>query len=145
MTLRATSRLSSALVVTAAGVLVGCARAGTDSPRPPVHTALVPVPPAAHTTLNHSGQGAAPTCPGQASAFAVSFAHGVSGEATPLAAARRFVAHGGTPGYGTPATRWRIGAHIGRDGVLLIGDNVTLTVVRFPDRTWAVDGGQRCI
>jgi len=82
-------------------------------------------------------------CSGGAAAFSLSLVPGLSGEPTPVKAAERFVVHGGIPGYGDASSRWQISA---RDsfGVTVTAGPVRLHALQLKDKTWAIDGGQRC-
>ena len=81
-----------------------------------------------------------PTC-SHASGFDLSLASDTGGQATPVAAAAWFAAHGGVPAL--PRHGWRV---VGRDaeGANVRSGSSSVHVVQGSDATWLVDGGTRC-
>lgn len=146
MTFPASVRWFSVTTILIEGLLMGCASTGpgTSPPTRPSDTTSIGGMATPHPAIGSPTTHATPTCPGQASAFMATPVPGLPGQPTPLAAARHFVRHGGVSGYGTPATRWHLGARTGSSGASIIGGSVTLHAFRLPDKTWFIDSGQRC-
>jgi hypothetical protein len=88
----------------------------------------------------------AAVCRGRGAGFALSLAISSGGAPNPIAAARRFVRHGGVTGFGTVRSVWRVASTppVTRDEATVLDGRVSLHAVRLRDRTWAVDEGSRC-
>ena len=81
-------------------------------------------------------------CAGQG--FGLSMVPGTVGSASPLLAARDFVRQGGVPGYGSPDSKWQVGA-AGSDGKVTVSDGHTeLYAVQLPDKSWVIASGDKC-
>jgi len=75
------------------------------------------------------------------SGFALSLVSDRGGQPTPVAAAAWFARHGGLTGI--PAEGWQQVSRSG-SGATVESGAVTLHVIQGSDRTWQVDGGNRC-
>jgi len=75
------------------------------------------------------------------SGFALSLVSDRGGQPTPVAAAAWFARHGGLTGI--PAEGWRQVSRSGSGATVKSGAG-TLHVIQGTDRTWQVDGGNRC-
>ena len=84
--------------------------------------------------------GSAGTC-GNPSGFSLSLASDTGGQATPMAAALWFVAHGGV--VSLPDGDWTVTDRTGRTATVTSG-SWTLKVVRGSDDTWQVVSGSSC-
>jgi hypothetical protein len=150
------------VVVPFAMVLAGCASA---NPARPVHagpgsTASMPImlPYRSPATAKVSGpvsprpsstpSATAPRthCHTAGTGFAISLPPGLVGAPTPIKAAQRFAAHGGVAGFMVPPNSvWRVvGADSHGDTVTAAAAGVTLHAVQLPDKSWAIDSGERC-
>jgi hypothetical protein len=141
--------MSAVLPATVSVLLVGGLVAGCATPV----AAARPERPAAvtHTSIARpvgvdrpsSAPRAARACVGPGSGFSLSLALGVSGAKDPVKAAAWFVAHARVPGYGDSSSAWVLTA---RDvsGATVTAGNVQLHTFLLKDKTWVVDGGQRC-
>jgi hypothetical protein len=67
----------------------------------------------------------------------------LTGVSSPVKAAKRFVALGGTPGYGSPTSVWRVTDQGARAASLTDGV-VHLEAIQLRDKTWVIIGGSRC-
>lgn len=73
--------------------------------------------------------------------FALSLVSNRHGQRTPLAAAIWFAAHGTVPAI--PHEGWRVTSR-SDPGATVESGSVTLHAIQGPDKTWQVDGGERC-
>jgi hypothetical protein len=66
--------------------------------------------------------------------------------ATPIEAAQSFAERGRVTSFEVPAHAvWRASAPDAQtDGVTVISGDVALHALQLPDRTWAIDSGERC-
>lgn len=78
------------------------------------------------------------TCP---SGFELSLVSDRGGQATPLAAAQWFAAHGGV--RAVPVSGWRV-TDISPGGATVRAGRSMVHVVQGSDRTWQVDSGRDC-
>jgi hypothetical protein len=131
-------------VVLACGLLSGCAKslapAGRARPVGVTHTILAR---SVDADTAPSVPRASRACVGSASAFSLSLALGVSGAVDPIQAAVWFVEHAGVPGYGDSSSAWVVTARE-VSGATVTAGAVQLHTLLLKDKTWVVDGGQRC-
>ena len=114
-------------VVLAAGVVLtvaGCGASGASG-----NGEVSPDSPSAQARCTH-GVG-----------FELSLASDTGGQATPVAAATWFAAHGGVQAL--PETGWHA-IDWNKDGVTLRAGSSSLHVVQGSDGTWQVDSGTHC-
>jgi hypothetical protein len=133
----------AASAVLACGLLSGCADsiapAGTPKPAAVADTSVAK--PVGRDATPSVPAGAA--CVGSSAAFSLSLVLGVSGVADPVKAAVWFVSHGDVPGYGDASSAWIVTA---RDaaGATVSAGTVRLHALLLRNKSWVVDGGQRC-
>lgn len=134
------------LTLAAAAVSAGCASEPIGPQRAPLVGGTLPSKPTSTSTTTPASLNPLSTCNSPGKAFELSLVAGLIGAPGPIAAAQYFVLHGGVPGYGTPQSKWRVAdsGTVGRHEATLVAGSVSLHALQLPNKTWAVDSGQRC-
>ena len=126
------------VVVAAATGLAGCASPALDARSAPASGS----PTVAAGTSGGPAPTASPIC-AEGRGFDVALPSGpLIGVADPIAAARKLVRDGNTPGFGTPTSVWRV---VGEGQTVKVTDGrTTLHAVEVDQHTWLIISGETC-